>query len=73
MGNYLSSVFPCMRGTGEAGQTTITVRSTSACCRGRIIQIKLDEEHKQEFDEIVKKFIEKTSDSKNDQLKITMI
>lgn len=68
MGQYLSilsSCFPCMGGEGETGQTTITVRSTSACCRGEVRTISIKDEHLEEFREIIKNFIDKIEDKQS--------
>lgn len=66
MGNLATKLFPCMTQTmGDPPTTTITIKSTSACCRGRIVQIKIDDEHKKEFNEIIKKFIEKVDKENN--------
>lgn len=66
MGNLLSSYFPCMASpSSEPQNTIITIKSTSACCRGKIIQVKLDDEDKKEFEEIIYSFIEKLDKKEN--------
>jgi hypothetical protein len=49
---------------GEPAKTTITIKSTSACCRGKIIQIKIDDEHKKEFNELIEQFVKKLDTEK---------
>lgn len=66
MGNLISYVFPCMTGaTSESPNTTITIKSTSACCRGKIIKIKINDDNKKEFEETIKKLIDKFEIDKN--------
>lgn len=60
--SIISSCFPCMSKSTDPNNTTITIHSTSACCRGKLIQVTIDKSHKDEFDEIIKKFIEKISE-----------
>ncbi len=62
--SVLSTCFPCMKGEGEGGQTTITVRSTSACCRGEIRTITIKDEHLSEFKEIIEGFMKKLEETK---------
>lgn len=60
MGNILKRFFPCMSGdSSQPETTTIKIISTSACCRGKIIEVQMDSSYKQEFNEIVNDFIEK--------------
>lgn len=72
MGNILpifSSCFPCMNKSSEPNTTTISIHSTSACCRGKLIQVTINKDDKQVFDEIIKDFIDKI-DKKN---QVTMV
>lgn len=66
MGNFISHIFPCMASaTSDPPQTTITISSTSACCRGKIIQVTIDDEHKKEFEQIISDFVKKVDENKN--------
>lgn len=64
MGAALSAfktLFPCMGGAQGDAETTITIRSTSACCRGKIIQIRLDDHQVKEFGDLIAKLVEQKS------------
>jgi len=59
-----------MKNPSEPQTTTITIKSTSACCKGKIIEVKIDEKHKQEFNEVIKNFIEKIEQDKDKNINI---
>ena len=50
-----------MGGAQGDAETTITIRSTSACCRGKIIQIRLDDHQVKEFGDLIAKLVEQKS------------
>jgi hypothetical protein len=61
-------------GNVEAGgHTTITVRSTSACCRGEIRTISIDDHHLSEFKEILDGFMLKLSNEHHEQQRLSMV
>jgi hypothetical protein len=59
----LAACFPCMRqsqGNDPMNiKTTITVQSTSSCCRGEIRKIHLSDSQVQEFKSILDEFLKK--------------
>ncbi len=64
MGAALSAfktLFPCMGGAQGDTASTITIRSTSACCRGKIVQIRLDDHQIKELGDVISKLVEQKS------------
>lgn len=70
MGAALSGIralFPCMSGGGGDTSSTITVRSTSACCRGKIVQVRLDDQHIKELGDLLSRLVEQNTVKSNGQ------
>lgn len=69
--NILSACFPCMRnGDGNTPiTTTITVQSTSACCRGKVQKIHIAPEDLEELKEILNEFLKRVDSVKNKEKK----
>lgn len=57
----MRALFPCMSGGSDGDTSTITVRSTSACCRGKIVQVRLDDEHMREISVLLSRLIEQNT------------
>lgn len=62
MGALLSKVFPCMSTTkGEPGNPdsiVIDIRSTSSCCKGKTVQLKLDSSQVSDLSRVIAELIE---------------
>jgi len=59
MGAFLSclpNLFPCMSGQprgNDEGHTIVTIKSNSACCRGRVVELHLNEHQVQGLNELI--------------------
>ena len=74
MGAYLScikTIFPCMSGQGDGtSTTTISIKSTSSCCRGKIVQLKLDNEQLKDLNAIVSQLVTTALQDKESNLTV---
>lgn len=52
----IRALFPCM--SGGNGEHVITIKSSSECCRGQTVQIKLQEHHVKEISALISKLVE---------------
>lgn len=64
MGNIIGAIMPCMakiNGDDKGpGTVTLSITSTSSCCRGKIMRVELSNEQVAEISRLLSDLISKT-------------
>ncbi len=70
MGNVLARIMPCMTSVATEGDptglgpgtVTLSITSTSSCCKGKTVQLKLNNEHVAEISKLMAELIAKNEE-----------